>query len=275
MNCNEALELITPAVDESLALDLRTRFNAHLEHCAQCRKEFQLELMTKQLVRQRIPMLHTPNDVTAQIISSLSQIQSKNNKRRFSLSNIFDRPLKKSFIATTAIAFAVVLFLLIPLHPQHSHARPENNDVIDQTYNNFGKVIKGSFTSGVVSEDNRVVENYFAANASFTVQVPKLKQCKLVSGSLSRYKDERIAHLIYQEEQNYIYIYQTCLRSVMEGNSLQLSDYAKNELQNGNSYVEQQCSNCTLVIWTVDSTLCCAVSNIDKPQLLAFFKDSK
>ena len=275
MDCKEALELITPAVDESLTQDLRARFDAHLKQCSHCRGEFQLELTTKQFIRSRVIRLSTPDYVAAQIISDISRLAHGTQRRWFSLGDMFARPAKKSFIAGTAITFAIVLFLLIPLQTQHSHARPEDSDIVDQTYNNFGKVIKGSFVPGVESDDNKVVENYFATKANFKVHVPKLKQCKLVSGSLSHYKEERIAHLVYQQKKNFIYIYQTGLRAVMYGNSLQLTDKAKNELQHQSWYIEKQCPECTLMLWTVDSMLCCAVANMDQPQLLAYLKESE
>ena len=42
MDCKEALELVTPAVDDNLARELRVRFDAHIEQCSHCRDEFHL-----------------------------------------------------------------------------------------------------------------------------------------------------------------------------------------------------------------------------------------
>ena len=275
MDCKEALELVTPAVDGKLDVAYRVQLDTHFKQCSHCQSEFELEAMTKKIVTHKIPHVFAPKELHSRIVSQISQQSFVNDKHRFTLRNIFALPKWKPFVVAAGITAAVIIFLLIPFEPQHSHARPSDGDIIDQTYDNFGEVLEGGLVPSVASNDPGVVKNYFAKNVTFKVEVPELKQCKLVGGMLTRYENESIAHLIYKHKNKFIYVYQASLHAITDRNSLQLPEYAKTELQRRGWYFEKQCPKCTLMLWTVDSTICCATANMEKPQLLAFFNPTE
>ena len=275
MDCKEALEFVTPAVDGKLDASSLTQLEDHIKLCLSCRDEFELERMTKQLVHHRLPNLQIPAGLHQRISSLISQETSARKEGRFAFGNIFLRPVWKPALAALSVV-AIVVFLLIPFEPQHSHARPIDGDIVNQTYNNFGKVLNGSFAPAITSDDPEELKTYFAKNADFKVQVPQLKRCKLMGAKYSNYNNENIAHLIYKHKQNIIYLYQTSLRAVTDRNSLRLPDDARDEVvQHRGWYYEKQCPKCTLVVWSVDSTICCAVSDMEKLQLLTFFRPNE
>ena len=80
---------------------------------------------------------------------------------------------------------------------------------------------------------------------------------------------------MYKHDNKIIYMYQAKLCTVMGSACLHLPMEAKRELQQSGWYFENHSPNCSLVVWVVDSTVCCAIADINKEQLLACLKDTE
>ena len=275
MNCQEALELVTPAVDGKLSIGVEAQLQEHFEKCHACRSEFELERITKRVLKQHLHLVPVPRALSARITAGLAAETSARPAPEFQIFKFLLQPTWRTLATVATAAVAILLFVLVPLKPQHSHARPLDGDVINQTYNNFSEVLKGGMVPAISSEDPSAVEKYIDSRVGFHAHVPKFKHCRLVGGVFSHYNDENVANVIYRQKDNLVYLYQARLGSVMAGRTLHIPDCAKKELLGGGYYFENQCPGCTLVLWVMDSTVCCAVADMDKPELLTVIKDTE
>lgn len=275
MDCKEALELVTPAVDGKLAVGDESQLQDHFEKCPACRSEFELEHITKRAFKLHMSRVPAPQALAECVRTQLSAETLASNFPQFEIRKFLFQPTWKTF-ATAAGAVAVLLLIvLIPFKPQHSHTRPADDNVINQTYNNFGEVLKGTIVPGISSENPSEVKNYIDPKVGFHTHVPLLKHGTLVGAVQTHYNDENVAHIIYRQKDNVIYLYQARLQSVMDGHTLRLPDSVKREILRTGWYFEKQCAGCTLMVWTVDSTVCCAIADMGKPELVEFFKETE
>ncbi len=275
MDCKVALELVTPAVDGKLDLREESRLQEHFEQCQACRSEFELERITKRAFKLHMNRVPAPQALAERVRTQLSAETPAVSFPQFEIKKFLFQPTWRTF-ATAAGAIAVLLLIvMIPFKPQHSHARPVDDNIINQTYNNFGEVLKGTIVPGISSEDPSQVRSYMDPKVGFRTHVPLLKHGTLVGAVQAHYNNENVAHIIYRQKDNFIYLYQAKLQSVMEGRALRLPDSVKREILRTGWYFEKQCAGCTLMVWTVDSTMCCAIADMGKPELVDFFKETE
>jgi len=275
MDCRDALELVTPAIDGKLDAGLKSLLLAHTEKCPTCRNEFELEQITKRVFKEHLNFVKTPGALRARIMSGFDVQATTVPVRRYQIGALLSFPAWRTIASVAVGAAFVLLLLLIPFKPQHSHARPLDGDIVNQTYNNFGEVLKGSIVPAIASEDPSAVKAFVGCEAGFDVHVPRLKHCRLVGGLHTCYNNDNVAHVIYRHKENVIYVYQVRLQAVLDGHNLHVSRQVKDDIDRTGWYFEKQCPGCSLMLWRSDSTLCCAIADMEKSQLLSFFKESE
>ena len=96
-----------------------------------------------------------------------------------------------------------------------------------------------------------------------------------MGGRCSEYANERIAHLLYQHKNDVIYLYQIKFHDSFTPGGLQLPHEVMSELQRTGWYFENGKPDCSLAIWITDSTICCAIADITKEQLVASLTENK
>ncbi len=73
MNCQEVLECMTAGVDGTLAAEVLPQFRQHIAECPRCRFEYEFEIATKSIVRNRLPRVAAPlalrNEISRAIAS--------------------------------------------------------------------------------------------------------------------------------------------------------------------------------------------------------------
>ncbi len=272
MDCSTFQEYISAAVDGALDDKEKFALDEHVKKCHDCRNELELEQFTKNTLLRTIQRASAPAALTTSIVAQLlnepSSVKAQSKKWEFMLPT-----WKTAFVFSGGLAAVVILFVVLSgLH--HSHTNPIDGNIIHQTYNNFDSILDGDIKPQVVSDKPEVVQSFLASKANFNVHVPKLKRCSLVGGVFSQYKNEGIAHVIYKQNNDIIYIYQAQLGKVINEQTLQLSDQAKRDLLTTGWYFENHSPNCSLIIWTVDSTVCCAIADISRGNLLAYLTDT-
>ena len=226
----------------------------------------------KKFVRESLQSVPAPHDLKDEIRSLISR-EARETAQIVPRTTIFR---KRSWKVVTGVgsisAVALLLIFFAPSPPRHSHlhTQPDDANIIHQTYNNFDGVIKGTIVPAVASDDPVIVTSYFAPNVRFAVALPHSKHCKLLGGACSKYHDESIAHVLTMYDKNLVYLYETEFRN---GSELQLPPAALLQMHQSGWYTESHLPDCTLVAWMVDSTLCCAVSDVTKDKLLAYLKE--
>lgn len=266
MTCTEVLELIPAAIDGEVEEDILSSFNRHLDECSPCREEFELEQMTKRLVRKQLAPTEAPPGLLQRVKRQLTAERLE--------SETAPAPPRRPFRAMLALgSVAAVVLLLIFITPgnsHHSHAQPADGNIIHQTYNNFDRVLDGKVRPEILSDDPAAVMAYFQPMVDFKVHIPRMKNFKLLGAVCTQYRNQCVAQLIYQGSRDIIYLYQISSRTALrKDGELQLPPDAMTDLQRTGWYFENKIPDCSLAIQIIDSTLCCALADIRKDALLA------
>ncbi len=276
MKCRKFRELITAAADGELEEESKPQFEQHLSVCKQCRAEYDLERATKAFVMRRIGRAVTPAPVRNRIIAMLQHEGTAPVRPRFSLGEFLRRPIGAgTMVLATTVAAVAIFVMFSPTRERHSHAQPFDGDIIHQTYNNFDRVLNGQITPQLVSADRMTLDNWFDSSVDFHVTIPRMKDYRLRGGVCSKYKHAKIAHLVYSNGNDIVYLYQTKLREVLDGDVLQLPPNVLADVRSTGWHFENHLPDCSLAVWVVDSTICCAIADIRHEQLVANLRESE
>jgi len=272
VKCRDFHEQISAAVDHCLQSGEMSSFVEHANRCPACRCEYEMELTTKLVVRNRARMVKTPPTVAEAILACL---RDEGESTAFSLmkswKDLLRSPLVKPAIAVAA-TFVLVIFLIRQSSGPASSVTAASfagNDVILQSLTNFRAVVSGDIKPQILSGVPENVRNYFAGKTEFPVLVPSMKNCTLVGGGLNKFSGTAMAHVVYSHEGQVVYMCQACFEAVMKGDNLNLPERAKNELQRTGWFSETSPGGDTIVLWKKGSTLCAAVARMNKAELLA------
>lgn len=270
MTCHEVLELIPAAIDGEVGEDILSVLNRHLGECSPCRTEFELERMTKRVVRRQISPAEAPSGLQRRIRQQIAAERFSSEPRAASGKRINQPPWKMMLAIASVAAVVLLLTLITPSKSHHSHAQPADGNIIHQTYNNFDDVLDGRLHPQIVSDDPVAVRAFFEPMVKFKVHVPKMKKFKLLGAVCSQYQNQCIAQLIYQGAHDIVYLYQIgCAEAFDRKGDFRLPAEAVTELQRTGWYFENHIPDCSLALWVKDSTLCCALADINKDVLLA------
>lgn len=279
MDCKKFQEHVTPAVDKRLTKEESARFDEHAEKCPECRNEYELESITKSLIRSRVKMQRTPAGVLERISDGLRDEQSRQNT---SLAQRI-RVIMNSSYTRPAIAFAVgclaVIILLRSPNTTTETQRPVvqasfiPGDVIEQSLANYAKVRSGEIIPQETSDKPEVLAGFFGGKTDFPVIVPRMKKCSLLGGVLNEFAGMKLAHVVYKHESEIVYMYQTCWEEVQKGEKLGLPAQAMQELKKTGWYSATRPDGCSIVLWTKNRTLCSAVAHMTKEALIACLAD--
>ncbi|TAK55517.1 MAG: hypothetical protein EPO24_12080 [Bacteroidetes bacterium] len=274
MNCKEVSELLPVVLDGELRPEERPSIESHLNECATCRNELELHSMAKRIVQLRLQRVPAPPELTARLFDSV-QKESEMRHASFSWRNVMPFHLTwKPVAAFGVVLVALAMVYLLPSSkPRHAHTYPYDADIIHQTFNNFDKLVAGTLMPQISSNDYFDVQQFFAQKASFKVEVIKMNPCKLKGGMFSKYNNAQVAHLVYDNGGQPIYVYQVNLRDILDENPLMLPCDVKEELLQTGWYIRSHSTDCTMILRLVDSTVCCAVADLPKEELLSYLND--
>jgi len=272
VTCKECQELITPAVDQCLGEQERAEFSRHLELCAPCRREYELERRTKALVQHRAPMVATPVELSRAVRAMVRREAEAGDDRQESLW----RRLVPRSVARPALAAAVVLAVLIVLWPSSeetpspvSEASVAGADIVGQGFANFERLLSGAIRPQLETNEPERVRTFFSGRTTFPVLVPLTRQCTLIGAVLNDYGGVPLAHTLYRHNDEILYVYQTCWETVQRGSPLVLPEKVRVAMREKGMYTETRDDGSTIAVWTDGRTLCAAVAHMDRDGLLA------
>jgi anti-sigma factor RsiW len=270
LNCREALELITAAADGRLEGDTRVRLESHLGLCGRCRDEFELETITKNVVRKTVRRTVPPPHLLHRIQQETAGAPAAAPARRV----FWKHPGTLLAFGGVTAALVLLVLLVTPSASRHFHTHPADGNVINQTYNNFDAVLDGKIAPEIQTADFVAVKAFLTDQTAFDVKVPQLRDCALLGGVSSQYVGEHLAHVVYRRGKDLVYLYETPMKCFRQNSKLQLPEPVLSELSRTGWYIENHGGKCSLILWVVDSTLCCAIADMNKEELLACLKGS-
>lgn len=268
MNCREFQELVSAAVDLQLTESEQGAFKDHSVACSPCRKEFEAEAATKQLIIRRIRRVGTPPELVLSVSEQVRRGQSAG--RASGITDFLRKPLVKPAFGF-ALAFLVIMFLLRGSTGDSSlpQAAFLANDVILQSLKNHRALVEGEIKPQLSSSEPEQLASLFSGITDYSVHVPKMKNCRLIGGVQNEFAGTKIAHIVYAHDSDIVYIYQACWATVRKGEKLSLSDEAKNELNRTGWFSCSEPDGRSVVLWVKGRALCAAVSRMSKEDLVA------
>lgn len=276
MECKDIQELITAEIDGELAEQAKSQLQDHLRNCPNCLAEYELELSTKAFLKRRLQRVETPPLLRRQITAELAaQASARGSAGSWLRELVSHRSTRATLALGSTLALILAFLLITPPKPRHLHTQPDDANIIHQTFNNFDGILNGNFAPQISSDDPAVLNTYFASRVNFKVNCPRHKRYKLLGGVCSHYNNEPVANVVYRNDQGVVYLYETNFRCVARGTRLNLPPHALSQLQATGWYFENPKPECTLVVWLIDSTICCAIADMTQDKLLAFLKEGE
>ena len=265
MDCKECSELTSLAVDRRLQQEEMTVFLEHCSKCPSCKFEYESELSTKMVVAGKAKRVRTPDVLSKRITLDLESQQvapvpaALNWRRQW-----FRRPYMKPALAFGVACVAVILLLNSPNAPS-----PGSSDFIIQSLENYNSVVKGELQPQLASSVPENLLGFFTGKTDFPVVLPKMKHCRLVGGASKEYSGMMLAHVMYKYDTEMICMSQTCWDKVVKGEKISLPQEVKDQLLRTGWFSRSYADGSTVVLWTRGRTLCAAVANMSKEDLIA------
>jgi anti-sigma factor RsiW len=272
ITCLEASEYMSDSVDGRLDPRFDAPLKAHLGRCPLCRFDYTLLLGTKAHLREHMKPVAAPVELRRSILASVSDrgASAAGTARPAAPMGSFGLSGWRIPLAFAgALGLALIAFVILTRQSVHNHTRPLDGSVVTESFNNFDQVIQGRLKPAIVSQSAESVRTYLEDKVHFPVQVPSMKEYRLVGGQFSAVDNETTAHVIYEYNGNFIYISQADARRLIGSKKRFIPPSALAELRRSGWYFAGNPADCNLAMWLKDSTLCTAIADINRDLLLA------
>ena len=278
VNCREFGHCITPAVDSRLSGKDQSSFQEHARLCPSCRRDYEEERSLAALIRTRLRPVRVPDGVLAFILArTLKSDVSPGPRPARGFADFLRRPRTTPVVAFV-LSFAAIVYVLSRQAPPRAGVETagfvSGSDIVHQSASNYEAVLKGEIVPQVVSDRPEYVRAYFQGKTGFPVFIPAMKECTLVGGVANEYHGMRLAHVVYRHGLQFIYLYQACRESVMNGDTLHLSREAKNDLDRTGWHCCTAPGGAAIVLWVRGRTICAAVAPMNSGHLMAHIAEA-
>jgi hypothetical protein len=284
-------ELITSYIDNQISdPELRKQIEEALNKDERLFKKYQAEIFTKNIYASRLDSADVPEATYAKVMDSIDGLISRSNQIYNSQTAVypsFIHSLKNTvnikFLGVPRYAYAAVFaFVLVGYlyMVNNSVNAPKNpyilagteNSIMVQAVNIFHKVLSGDVKCQLKSGNAAEIEKYVSDNANFKAYIPVIENYTLEGCLCDEYNGQKLAHLIYMNGEEIIYIYQTPLAAVKK-NGLELPSTVHDEIMKAKYYMcdEIDDNDCTLTLWYRDNIICASVSTMPKQKMHAAF----
>jgi anti-sigma factor RsiW len=266
-NCKKAQACITDAVDNRLGEVDRNFFKNHIDECPSCRNDFELDVLTKNFVKQKLSRQSTPGSV-ALLIKQEIEKQAAGELRSAGFFATY-RYARAAILAMMVIGTAFVIYLFNSPDLQNT---VQAADIMDQSIENYGLFLAGTIRPQQIGQSVDDLREYFQERVNFPVALKPVKECEWVGGVLSDYDGLPLAHLVYKMPAGIVYVYQANWNDVRKGNKISLSNGALESLSQTGWYVNDSHEEYSVVMWLYnDKTVCTAVSSMEETKLKELF----
>jgi hypothetical protein len=267
MNCTEASNLMGEAIDGSIPARTRNGLLEHLGYCRSCRRSYELETITKAVVKNRCVHLTTPSEILQSILLSLST-PSQSPFFEWIQKTFTTRRLLPALVVSVAIVVALV-FPHSPSAEEESDVHTASNDVIFQSLQNFAKLQHGELVPTMVTKKAEEIHQYLDNSGMDFAVVQSMDCCRSYGAMTSEYNGIKLAQVVYTMSDDVMYVYQVKKKLVFDGSTLIIPPAARTALEKTGWYTDPHHPHCNVILWISNQTLCAAVSSMKKDEMLA------
>ncbi len=293
MTCKEIHEQITAYVDDRVdETAYRAKLHQHISACAECRAAYELELLTKAVIRTRAPRAAAPEALRSAIAGSMETIS---RERVAASAPTAGRALQAEvgwldrfahlFQAPVGVTAAVVLialgaFALLregepPLIPIVHNAppvkdlprssRPEN--LFNKASSNFRAIRDGKLSVGHSTADPGELRRYFHDNGVAYDLASLSVRARLAGGVVSDHGVAKFAHLVYTQGETIIYIFEVPASTLEAHKVVYVADNALQDIEAGKALWEEPDPWMCVVVFKKGDVVCAVVANAPRSRI--------
>lgn len=289
-------ELITSYADNQITdPETKKQIEDLLEKDQKLYAKYRTEVLTRDLLRNRLPEAELPAATYNKVILSIDNLVAESKKKFSAAGNIqtadadyptFWQSIKQAFtekfIGVPRYAFAVLAFVIIGGLVVFSGGKKTRNpyiltgkesSIMIQALNSFHKVVKGEVKPQLSSSNAAEIEKFVMEKAHFNPYVPVIENYKLAGVVCNEYKGQELAHIIYQDSNGeMIYIFQVPI-TAMQKKNLDLPEDVHNEITKAKYYMcdEVDENDCTMTLWYKENNVCASMTTLPKKEMYATF----
>lgn len=288
-------ELITSYADNQISdPETKKQIEDLLAKDQKLNAKFRSELLTKQLLRSRLPEQDLPQATYNKVMLSIDNMIADAKKKYTGASQhgIIEYPsfwesleqaFTEKFIGVPRYAFAILAFIIIGGLVVFSGGGKKTKNpyilsgtessLMIQAVNSFHKVLKGEVKPQFTSSNAAEVEKYVMEKAHFDPYVPQIDNYSISGVVCSDYHGQELAHLIYQNSDGkLLYILQVPI-SAIQKKHVDLPDDVQKEISAAKYYMcdEVDENDCTMTLWYKENNVCASMTTMPKQEMYVTF----
>lgn len=289
-------ELISSYIDNHITdPDLKKQIEDKLNSDPKLNAKYQSELLTKNLIQQRIAQAELPERTYHNVMRSIDSLIADSASNRNKLTQEQQIPEYPSFwqsmlekltaplFGIPRYAFGIILVFIIAgsllifgggkktLNPYITSGTDKS--VMVQAVNSFHKIINGEVKPQLKSSNAAEVEKFVKEKSNFSPYIPVIENYILEGAVCNEYNGQKMAHIVYKNGNEVFYILQTPVSCVTK-KDLDLPDDVHKEIINASYYMcdkVDENDECTMTLWIKNNVMCASMSNMPKQKMYATF----
>lgn len=296
MTCKEIHDQITAYVDDRVdEASYRAKVRQHIEHCANCRREYEAELSTKLAVRRHSTRTRSPeslraavaHDIASQSPDGPSAQPARPQRGSVSWLDHFAKDWMSPGGVTIALGIvAGAIWLLgdighsddVVLPGQEvaavgdsaAPALPSPTNFLNQALRNFDAIKGGQLGLAYETAETADLVSYFRKEGvPYDARVPSVR-LPLIGGVVSKHgpgQTTSLAHWVYAKGEDLVYFFEVPERDLRAGTIFYLTNDALDNLKKGEHLWQEFGPSSHLCAFEAGDRVYAVVSNLEKDQL--------
>lgn len=272
MRCEEAYDLTGTVIDGRLDPALAVAFHDHIGTCPPCRRSFELERVAKQMIATGVARQRTPSDLRRSVLAAIDEERRISEPEPSSFwSRFHDAVPSPAFVG--GLAVVIVSFLLVPRGASTDDLvrHVAENDVLHQASETLQRVREGRLVPAMTTSSPEQAVGFLTAHhVPFVPSVRALTRCQSYSVIIDEYQGVPLAHVVYSIGNDLVSVTECRMQDAVDGRAvLTIPSAAREALASSGWYSDPQHTECSLVAWDENGTLCAAASTMPKEKMLA------
>lgn len=294
MTCKDLHEQITAYVDDMVdEAEYRAKVEQHIKQCPQCRAAFEMELVTKTVIREHAHRTAAPSalrDAIAGGVDAIARERVDAGLERSAASGrgVLDR-FSHIFTAPVGVALACILIVVAMYEvfhwndphpaigsavivesgdqpaPEPKAAGPEN--FFNKAASNFQAIVAGQLGVQHATDDCQELKRYFHdSGIAYPVTCVPMP-LTLAGGVVSEHGRSKFAHLVYSADEVVVYVFEVPKSALQRGDVVYVTSEIMRELDAGKVFWEEPGANAHLAMFERGDIVYAVVSNAPRPRM--------